>query len=353
MHGRASGYPNVPADNPKALAAAPYFDTVNCAPRITAPSLVSMGFVDTVSPPVGIFAMFNQIRGPKEAVLMVDSPHNHQATPEQMAAYTDRSANWLRALAARGNLFEPADEPSPRLDANSMKAHEELLKKKKLGKIDAYFLGDSITRRWGASDTKYSNLLANWRRNFTGWNAADFGWGGDKTQNILWRLAHGELDGVNPKVIVLMAGTNNVGRLTPLGDDSALVADISNGIKAIIAECRKRAPSAKIIVTGITPRNDSPVAMPTINRINATVEHFVNSTNRPWLRYLDINAQLADTNGKLLEGMADPDQLHLTTKAYQVWADALKPMLAEILGPPASLDHAPPPTADPSSLSAR
>jgi len=60
-------------------------------------------------------------------------------------------------------------------------------------------------------------LLANWNKNFFGWNAADFGWGADKTQNILWRLDNGELDGVNPKVIVLLAGTNNVGntRLTP------------------------------------------------------------------------------------------------------------------------------------------
>ena len=93
--------------------------------------------------------------------------------------------------------------------ANSLVAHAQLLAKAKQGGIDIYFEGDSITRRWGATD--YPELLANWKQNFFGWNAADFGWGADRTQNILWRLENGELDGVNPKVIVLLAGTNNVG----------------------------------------------------------------------------------------------------------------------------------------------
>lgn len=74
-------------------------------------------------------------------------------------------------------------------------AHQQLLAKSKQGHIDVYFEGDSITRRWGATD--YSELLANWKRNFFGWNAADFGWGADKVENILWRLENGELDGVN------------------------------------------------------------------------------------------------------------------------------------------------------------
>jgi hypothetical protein len=72
-----------------------------------------------------------------------------------------------------------------------------------------YFVGDSIARRWGATD--YPELLANWKQNFFGWNAADFGWGADRTEHMLWRLEHGELDDVRPKVIVILAGTNNVG----------------------------------------------------------------------------------------------------------------------------------------------
>jgi len=104
LHGRASGYPNWPTDDPKILKTAQYFDTVNCAARIKVPSLVSMGFIDTVTPPVGIFIAFNQIRGYKEAVPLIDSPHNHLATPEQQAPYTKRSTEWMRKLVSGGGF---------------------------------------------------------------------------------------------------------------------------------------------------------------------------------------------------------------------------------------------------------
>src|SRR5262252_7523500 len=129
------------------------------------------------------------------------------------------------ALALSCTAFAQSDRPAPRADQNSLTAHSQLLEKAKAGGIDIYFEGDSITRRWGASD--YPNLLANWNKNFTGWNAADFGWGADTTQNILWRLKNGELDGVNPKVIVLLAGTNNIG-------NGASSEDVTRGVEAIV-----------------------------------------------------------------------------------------------------------------------
>ena len=101
-HGRLSGYPNWPSDDPRALQAALYFDTVNCAARIRAPALVAFGFIDTTAPPAGIWTLFNQIRAPKEAVPMVDSPHNHLATAEQQRPWFERSAAWLEALRASG-----------------------------------------------------------------------------------------------------------------------------------------------------------------------------------------------------------------------------------------------------------
>ena len=125
----------------------------------------------------------------------------------------------LAGVAAAWLLSAQADQPAPRTDQNSQLAHEQLLAKAKQGRIDVYFEGDSITRRWGATD--YPQLLENWKQNFFGWNAADFGWGADRVENILWRLENGELDGVNPKVIVLLAGTNNVGNtVPPAGADS-------------------------------------------------------------------------------------------------------------------------------------
>lgn len=232
-----------------------------------------------------------------------------------------------------------ADEPVARTDSNSMLAHQQLLAKRAQGGIDVYFEGNSITRRWGATD--YPQFLANWRANFFGWNAADFGWGGDRIENILWRLEHGELDGVNPKVIVLLAGTNNVGK--EAGGDER-VADITRGIRALIALCQRKAPNATIILTGIFPRSDSAV-MPEIVRINENISRFADGRR---VRYLNINDRLADASGKLFEGMT-VDGLHPSLRGYQIWADALKPMLTALLGPPAATDHAPPPTGDPSA----
>lgn len=236
----------------------------------------------------------------------------------------------------------PADQPLPRTDDNSKIAHTQLLEKAKKGGIDIYFEGDSITRRWGATD--YPQMLENWKQNFFGWNAADFGWGADTIQNILWRLQNGELDEVNPKVIVLLAGTNNVGR-NPEADDSAKVADITKGLKAVLDVMQAKAPNATIILTAIFPRNDNIRVMPTINKINANLEKFADGKK---IRFLNVNDKLADKDGKLFDGMMG-DGLHPTVKGYQVWADGLKPIFTELLGPPAKEDHAPAPTGDPSA----
>jgi lysophospholipase L1-like esterase len=240
---------------------------------------------------------------------------------------------------------EAADQPSPRTDRNSMLAHADLLEKAKQGRIDVYFEGDSITRRWGTSDEPYKHFLRNWQQNFFGWNAADFGWGGDKTQNILWRLNNGELDNVKPKIIVLLAGTNNLGNNSPPGKDDPRVADITRGIKAILDVCRRKAPGATIVLMGITPRNDNILVMPIINEINRRIAKFADGKK---IRYLNINDKLADKHGRLFVGMTNKDGLHLDVKGYQVWADALKPIFTQLLGPPAKDDHAPPPTEDPS-----
>jgi cephalosporin-C deacetylase-like acetyl esterase len=104
LHGRASGYPNWPSNNPKIMETALYFDAVNFASNIKATALVAMGFVDTTAPPVGIWTAFNQIKGPKEAAPMIDSPHNNLATDAQQRPYTKRSAEWLDILVKGGKI---------------------------------------------------------------------------------------------------------------------------------------------------------------------------------------------------------------------------------------------------------
>ena len=244
-------------------------------------------------------------------------------------------------MAAQQVAPPPADQPAPRTDPNSLIAHEQLLEKARKDHIDIYFEGDSITRRWGATD--YPELLANWKQNFFGWNAADFGWGADKTENILWRLENGEFDGVNPKVIVLLAGTNNVGNHVPATGADAKVAEVTGGLQAILTVLQAKAPDA---TTVIFPRNDDSAVLPIIERIN---ENLSKLSDGKKIRYLNINDKLADRDGKLFDGMMNADKLHPALKGYQVWADVLKPILTELLGPPAKEDHAPPPTGDPSA----
>lgn len=244
------------------------------------------------------------------------------------------------ASAAQGT--PTAIQPVARTDANSRLAHEQLLAKAKTGRIDVYFVGDSITRRWGTTDPQYRELLAHWTTNFYGWNAANFGWGADKIENILWRLENGELEGVHPKVIVVLAGTNDVG--TAPGDE-AKAARIAAGIKSIIDACHLRAPHATVIAMALFPRNDKLELLPLIREVNRRVALWADGKS---IRFLDINPKLADEKGIFFEGMANPDQLHPTIQAYQAWADALRPILMEILGPPAPIDRAPPPTGDPS-----
>jgi lysophospholipase L1-like esterase len=235
----------------------------------------------------------------------------------------------------------PADQPSPRTDENSRKAHEQLLAKRKQGKIDLYFLGDSITRRWGATD--YPELLAHWQKTFHGWNAANFGWGADTLQNMLWRLDNGELDDVNPKVIVFLGGTNNIGDRP--GDD-AKAADIARGTKAVLGRLQQKAPHATILLTGILPRGTDPQLHAFIKKINATVATYAEGKK---VRYFDAFPRFVDSDGRLTAGAFTSDNLHLALDGYQLWADLLTPVLTQLLGLKAPDDHAPPPTGDPSA----
>lgn len=265
----------------------------------------------------------------------------HEVTPN-WPAFFDWVAKYVPAgppLKGGPALRVPADMPSPRTDPNSLTAHGQLVEMARKGGIDLYFLGDSVTRRWGTCDAAYSEMLANWKENFFGWNAGNFGWGGDTTQNILWRIQNGELDGVNPKVIVLLAGTNNLGA----GETSDNVA---KGVRAILRVCQQKAPMAKIILTAVLPRDDDPSFKGKIERTNRGLARLANGET---VRFLDINPMLMGPDGKLKDGMA-VDGLHLAVRGYQVWADGLKPILTDWLGPRASVDKAPPPTGDPSAI---
>jgi len=121
---------------------------------------------------------------------------------------------------------------------------------------------------------------------------------------------------------------------------------VTKGLEAVVRVMQSKAPNAVIFLMGIFPRNDNLAVMPEIDRINANLAGMADGRK---IRYLNINGQLAERDGKLRDGMMNErDKLHPALNGYQVWADALKPFFTELLGPPASEDHAPPPTGDPS-----
>lgn len=243
---------------------------------------------------------------------------------------------------ARGSLTSTSRPAAlPRNDENSRIAHEQLVAKTEQGIIDVYFQGDSITRRWGATD--YPELLAHWNKSFHGWNAANFAWGGDTTQNILWRMQNGELDGTSPRVIVLQAGTNNLPWRGPAGP--AKVEEVFQGTSQILNEFQARVPDATIVLTALFPRTQNRSLEPTIEQINKRIETLADGQR---IRFVNINDKLLDASGRLLPNVSS-DGLHLEQAGYEIWAQALKPILTELLGPPAKEDHAPPPTGNPAA----
>lgn len=275
----------------------------------------------------------------KAAVLLAAVAVIAATTGNPRAAAAEKTKD--HAIAPEFVEARDQHEPVKRTDPASVTVHEQLLAKTKQGRIDVYFEGDSITRRWGATD--YPNYLAHWKKSFFGWNAANFAWGGDNTHNILWRLRNGELDGVSPKVVVLQAGTNNLPWRGPA--DDAHVDDVVTGIKAILYEFRSRTPDANIVLTGVFSRPQNPSLAPAIVEINKQLATLADGKT---IRYVNINDDLVDEDGKPRPGVFS-DGLHLDLAGYEAWAKALKPVLKELLGPPAEQDLAPPPTGDPNA----
>jgi N-acetylglucosamine-6-sulfatase len=194
--------------------------------------------------------------------------------------------------------------------------HDGFLTIAKAGNVDLLFMGDSITEQWGGPGRKA------WDKYFAPLKAANFGIGGDRTQHVIWRLRHGELEGIQPKVAVLMIGTNN-------GGDSA--EDVALGIKTILKDFAERSPSCRILLLGIFPRSAKADAgdRQKNNQVNKIISGYADNRR---VVYLDIGAGFLQPDGTLTTEIM-PDLLHLSEKGYQIWADAIigpvKQMMSE------------------------
>jgi lysophospholipase L1-like esterase len=214
-------------------------------------------------------------------------------------------------------------------NSSFIKMHESFLARGKAGPIGVLFLGDSITQGWSHPSRKHI-----WDAFYSQWQPANFGIGGDQTQHVIWRIENGELDGIKPKVVVLMLGTNNSGAHT--------AAEIAAADKKIVQMIRAKIPDTKVLLLGIFPRGprknpqgmitdnvaaEATKRMEVIRTVNAELAKLDDGKN---IRYLDITAKFLGDDGKI-PSIIMPDQLHPNAAGYQLWAEAMQPLLTEMM----------------------
>jgi lysophospholipase L1-like esterase len=177
------------------------------------------------------------------------------------------------------------------------------------------FIGDSISQGWENAGRPV------WQRHFAPLRALALGFGGDRTENVLWRLQQGEVDGLAPKVAVLMIGTNNAG---PRGPESTAA-----GVKHLLAELRQRLPSTQVLLLAIFPRGEKPddYLRGVNERVNKLIAGYADGRS---VHYLDINAALLNPDETLSKDVM-PDLLHLSEKGYAIWQRAMAPTLQTLL----------------------
>ena len=225
---------------------------------------------------------------------------------EATMVFSDPSRDPTRAAAGGVRWFWPT--------------HMRNFERRKAGNIDLAFLGDSITQGWPGDlfGKSYGKL-----------NAVNFGCGGDKIQNLLMRLEgdDGELKGTSPKVIVLLIGINN------MGDNSAeeIAYGIDNMVKRLMKECSK----SKILVLAILPTRDG-----ISDKMKATNKLIAKLDNGKAVRFLDMGPKFMGKDGKVLEGVHS-DGVHLTHKGYEIWVEAMNPLLMEMMGSSAAKHEKP------------
>ena len=215
------------------------------------------------------------------------------------------------AAAMKPVVYKSANDPTKPVPGGVKwfgRKHASYVEQTKNKKFDLCFLGDSITDGWpGDLFGKY----------FGKYNPVNFGIGGDRCENVLWRLQNGELIGTSPRVIVLLIGTNNAGMNT--------AEEMAVGIAAVVKALRTGCPRSRILLLGVFPKRD--MTLEKTKAVNAIVAKL---DDKRIIRYLDVGAGLLDKDGNIQEGVLS-DAVHLTRKGYEIWAQAMGPLLARMM----------------------
>ena len=237
---------------------------------------------------------------------------------------------WLLASLAATALFAPAwlvAEDKAKAQANDAVVpvpregawktrHESFNERVKMGNVDLLFIGDSITQGWERAGA------TTWKEFYEKRNAVNLGIGGDRTQHVLWRLDNGNIEGIKPKLAVLMIGTNNSGTNTS--------EQIAAGVKAIVEKLRTKLPDTKVLILGIFPRGENKENKQ--RQVNEGANEIIKKlADDKMVFYQDIGPAFLMADGTLSREVM-PDLLHLNDKSYKIWAESIEPNVKKLMG---------------------
>lgn len=237
------------------------------------------------------------------APFMVNAQSSGEFAPELLAA------------APYGKAWEPAWGFWPKATPDAwQQTHWGFVNKAKKGGVEILFLGDSITKGWAEAGKEI------WERNYQPLKALNIGIGGDTTRQTLWRLKHEALEGIQPKVVVLMIGVNNI--FTGTGTD----AEIARGVDEVVKQIHARLPAARILLTSILPLGNQGQSEKAsrVNRLLAGIQ-------QSYVRFLDLTATFQDAEGKVIAEYYRPDLVHLAQPGYAAWDKVMHPVLIGML----------------------
>lgn len=213
--------------------------------------------------------------------------------------------------------------PVPKLENDNYDwyaRHERILKEAKAMNPEVVLVGDSITHHWaGINSIGGDDATPHFKAAFEGKRVLDLGFGWDRIQNMLWRVENGELEGLKPKTIIIMAGTNNMtGTANARANDAK---EIAEGVVNLVKSVKKKCPKAKIVLMGILPRagKNDPMRT-TAKEANSYLKKFA---EKKGLVFIDLSGKFIDETGERIRPLYR-DQVHLSPLGYAIWAEAIK-----------------------------
>lgn len=231
---------------------------------------------------------------------------------------------FVTGIVAADIPLHVATIPIPRQETECLERHESFNAISRKGEAKLVFLGDSITQLWDAEDTGKPV----WEKYWAPLKAANFGISADRTEHVLWRLDHGNLDGLKPKLIVVLIGTNNTIQQEPNGY-KCTAEQTADGIKAIIERLKIKCPTSKILLMGIFPcqdENEHPFRI----QNEATNTVIKNYADEKTVFFMDIGKKFMNSYGNL-NVMNMPDMLHPSGEGYKIWAESIAPTVRKLM----------------------